>query len=48
MILAHGVTRRDLEERLRADPFVAAQVVLSEIVEIEPNLVDHRLAFIEP
>lgn len=47
-ILAHGVTRPDLEERLRADPFVAAQVVLPEIVEVEPGLVDHRLAFIKP
>lgn len=47
-ILAHGVTRRDLEERLQADPFVGAQVVAPEIVEIEPNLVDHRLAFVKP
>ena len=46
-ILAHGVTRPDLEERLQADPFVAAQVVRPEIVEIEPNLVDRRLAFIK-
>lgn len=47
-IVAHGVSRSDLDERLQADPFVAAQVVLPEIVEIEPNLVDQRLAFIKP
>jgi uncharacterized protein YciI len=47
-ILAHGVARGDLENRLQADPFVAAQIVAPEIVEIEPSLVDHRLAFVKP
>jgi uncharacterized protein YciI len=44
-ILSHGLTRADLEKRLEADPFVARRIVASEIIEIEPSAVDHRLAF---
>jgi uncharacterized protein YciI len=47
-IIAHDVTRADLEKRLAADPFVAARVVVPEVIEIEPSAVDDRLAFVRP
>jgi uncharacterized protein YciI len=47
-ILAHGLTRADLEKRLEADPFVARRIVVPEIVEIEPGIVGQRLAFMRP
>lgn len=47
-IIAHGLTRADLEKRLEADPFVAKQIVAPEIIEIEPSMADHRLAFMNP
>ena len=45
-IIAHGLTRADLERRLEADPFVAGRVVAPEIIEIEPGTADRRLAFV--
>jgi uncharacterized protein YciI len=45
-ILAHGVTRSDLEKRLEADPFVAEGIVVPEIIEIQPAMTDRRLAFV--
>jgi hypothetical protein len=45
-ILAHGVTRAELEKRLDADPFVAERIVVPDITEIQPALTDHRLAFL--
>jgi hypothetical protein len=45
-ILAHGLTRADLERRLEADPFVARRIVAPEVIEIEPSAADHRLAFV--
>ena len=47
-IIAHGLTRADLETRLQTDPFVAERIVVPEVIEIEPSAVDHRLAFIRP
>jgi uncharacterized protein YciI len=47
-IIAHGLTRADLEKRLEADPFVAERIVAPEIIEIAPSMVDHRLAFMNP
>jgi len=44
-IIAHGLTRADLERRLEADPFVAERIVSPEIIEIEPAMTDDRLAF---
>ena len=44
-IIAHGLTRADLERRLEADPFVAERIVAAEIIEIAPGMVDPRLAF---
>lgn len=45
-VLAHGVTRADLEARVADDPFVAADVVRAEILDIAPGRVDPRLAFL--
>lgn len=46
-VLAHGLTRDALEQRLREDPFVAEGVVDAEIVEIAPGRTDDRLAFLK-
>lgn len=45
-VLAYGVTRTDLEARLKEDPFVTEDVVSVEILEIAPGRVDDRLAFL--
>ncbi|TAA26794.1 YciI family protein [Pseudoxanthomonas winnipegensis] len=45
-ILAHGLSRSDLERRLQADPFVAAGVVHSEIVEVAPAKAATGLEFL--
>jgi uncharacterized protein YciI len=44
-VIAHGLTRADLEKRLEADPFMAERIVSPEIIEIEPSAVSDRLAF---
>jgi len=46
-VLAHGLTRDALEQRLREDPFVAEGVVDAAIVEIAPGRTDDRLAFLK-
>ncbi|UFN48211.1 hypothetical protein LPC08_19675 [Roseomonas sp. OT10] len=46
-ILAHGLSRPELEARLRQDPFVAEGVVGTEILEIAPGRTDARLAFLQ-
>jgi uncharacterized protein YciI len=45
-IIAHGAGRADIEKRLEADPFVAERVVVPDITEIAPGVVDPRLAFV--
>ena len=45
-ILAHGTTRSELEERVKADPFVAESVVTAEIIEIAPARASDRLSFL--
>ncbi len=45
-ILAHGVSRAELESRVQEDPFVAEKVVAAEILEITPAKTDERLAFL--
>ncbi|MGX5736560.1 YciI family protein [Bosea thiooxidans] len=45
-VLAHGVTRAELEARLKEDPFVTEDVVSVEILEIAPGRADDRLAFL--
>ncbi|WP_428246785.1 YciI family protein [Ferrovibrio sp.] len=46
-VLAHGVTRAEIEARVAADPFVAEQVVSADILEIAPGRLDQRLAFLK-
>lgn len=43
-ILACGVSRDVLEQRVAADPFVTDSVVSAEIIDIVPSRVDPRLA----
>ncbi len=46
-ILAHGVSRADLERRVNDDPFVAENVVAAEVIELSPSRTDERLAFLQ-
>lgn len=46
-IVAHNVTFPDLQERVKADPFVAQAVVTAEILEIAPSKCDPRLDFLK-
>lgn len=45
-IVAHGVSAEELRNRLAEDPFVAADVVRAEVVEIAPKQGDPRLDFL--
>ncbi len=45
-VLAHGVSRSDLEARVNEDPFVIENVVSAEILEITPSRADERLQFL--
>lgn len=45
-VIAHGVTRAELERRVSLDPFVEHDVVSAEIVEVAPAKVDERLRFL--
>lgn len=45
-IVAHGISREELERRVAEDPFVAEDVVRAEILEITPARSDERLAFL--
>jgi uncharacterized protein YciI len=47
MILAHGLSHEALDERVGQDPFVVANVVQAEILEVTPGLTDPRLAFLK-
>ncbi|MFE6866132.1 YciI family protein [Kitasatospora sp. NPDC057692] len=47
-VLAHGGSKEALEERVKADPFVAQDVVRAEIIEIAPGMADDRLKFLLP
>lgn len=46
VVLAHGVTRDEIEARLQDDPFVAQDVVTAEIFDIAPGRADERLGFL--
>lgn len=46
-VLAHNVSRTDLESRVKDDPFVAEDIVSAEIVEITPGRTDERLSFLK-
>lgn len=45
-IVAHNTSRSDLQSRVSDDPFVAENVVSTEIVEITPSKTDDRLGFL--
>jgi uncharacterized protein YciI len=45
-IIAENLSHGDLEARLADDPFVAANIVDTEILEITPSRVDPRLDFL--
>jgi uncharacterized protein YciI len=45
-ILAHGISRAQLDARVRDDPFVAHDIVAVDIIEIAPSRADERLAFL--
>lgn len=46
MILASGITRAQLEDRVSGDPFVMEDVVQAEIVAVTPSKADPRLEFL--
>jgi uncharacterized protein YciI len=46
VVLAHNISRGDLEAWVKEDPFVAEDVVSAEIMEISPARVDQRLEFL--
>ncbi len=45
-VIAHGLSREALEDRVSEDPFVAENIVTAETLEIEPKKVDERLNFL--
>lgn len=45
-VVAHGESRKALENRVNQDPFVAENIVTAEIIEIEPKKADERLSFL--
>ncbi len=45
-VLAHGVSRDDIETRVNDDPFVVEGIVTVEILEISPARADQRLDFL--
>lgn len=45
-IVAHATSLEDLQARVNEDPFVANDVVSSEILEMTPRRADERLQFL--
>jgi uncharacterized protein YciI len=45
-LVAHNTSLPDLQSRVRDDPFVAANVVSAEIIEITLSKIDERLKFL--
>jgi uncharacterized protein YciI len=45
-IVAHNVSRAELEARVGEDPFVVEDVVRAEFIELSPSRVDERLDFL--
>ena len=45
-IMAQGVSREELQDRVNQNPFVAENIVTSEILEIDPKKADNRLQFL--
>lgn len=46
-ILAHNISREDLDTLVQKDPFVTERVVSAEVLEITPGRVDERLLFLK-
>ncbi|RYC12059.1 YciI family protein [Ciceribacter ferrooxidans] len=46
-ILAHNISREDLDTLVQKDPFVTERVVSAEVDEITPGRVDERLLFLK-
>jgi uncharacterized protein YciI len=45
-VIAHGEPLHALENRVNRDPFVVANIVTAEILDIEPHKADERLGFL--
>lgn len=45
-IVANDISRDALRSLVDEDPFVTADVVTAEIIEVEPSLADDRMAFL--
>ena len=45
-VIAHNTSLAELQERVNNDPFVAEDIVKSEIIEIDPKKADGRLNFL--
>ncbi len=45
-VLAHGMSREELDARRRDDPFVAEAVVEASVTALAPSRVDPRLGFL--
>ena len=45
-VMAHNISREDLQRRISDAPFVAENVVAAEIIEIFPKKTDERLSFL--
>jgi uncharacterized protein YciI len=45
-ILAHGLSRSELEARLTQDPFNKGKLADYEVIELAPRAADPRLAFL--
>jgi uncharacterized protein YciI len=47
-VIAHDLSREEVEQRVKDDPFVAQGVVTAKIIEFQPNRADDRLTFLIP
>jgi len=45
-VIAHNTSISELQERVNKDPFVAENIVSTEIIEIDPKKADDRLSFL--
>ena len=45
-VIAHDTSLSNLQDRVNEDPFVTANVVTAEIIELSPKKADERLRFL--
>ena len=45
-VVAHNTSLSDLQNRVNDDPFVAENIVTTEIIEFTPSKTDERLSFL--